>query len=176
LHYNIQYAIKYYRDKDAYAREDIMTLEQAIEGQHCRTGKIDGTTKNGRFWLASVPITISDAGNGWDTRQEKYTLHLRHFECGTVEATVRHNTDDNRNNLRGKWDYEMPSLLACRTVEDVVVELKKGLKMEVLDEYHQEKILTEECYQDRFYEELMDTLLGLGMAGTRPGPDEGEKK
>jgi hypothetical protein len=150
----------------------MMTLKQAVEVRKCRTGEIDGTTRNGRFWLVWDPITIKDEGNGWDTPSETYALHLRHYEDGRVEAAVRREYEDSRNNIRGKTDFPIPSVLECDTIEDVVVELKKGVISEGFDEHHQERTSMEECYHDRFYKGLWDCLISLGLEESRPGPDE----
>lgn len=151
-----------------------MTLESAIKEQKCRKEKIDGTSKDGRFWLACEPLVLKDTGNGWDTPEDTFELHLRHFENEKVEAVVRQKGKWIRNNLSWKNDYSIPALLTCSTVEDIIVVLKKGIKtMEgFIDDSRQPSELIKECFDECNCKYLASSLTKLGVLESRPGPDE----
>jgi len=151
-----------------------MNMENSIKEQNCRKGEIDGTSKDGRFWLACDPILIKDSGNGWDEAEVTFELQLRHFENEKVEAVVRLESRCNRNDLSWNFEYSVPALLKCTSIEDVVVELKKGIKtMEGYDENRREPTeLIRECFAQYYYKNLASSLTKLGVSESRPGPDD----
>lgn len=151
-----------------------MTLNNLIEKQKCRKGKTAGTSKDGRFWLACDPVMIKDSGNGWDKPEVTFALHLRHFENEKIEAIVQQKGRCNRNNLSWKNDYSIPALLKCCSIEDVIVELKKGIKtMEGYDENCRRPTeLIKECFEDFYYKQVASSLTKLGILESRPGPDD----
>lgn len=151
-----------------------MTLNNLIEKQKCRKGEITGTTKDGRFWMACDPVIIKDSGNGWDAPEITFSLHLRHFENGKIEAVVRLKSRCNRNNLSWDHDYSIPALLKCSSIEDVAVELKKGIK--TMEGYDKDRghptELIKECFMEYFYKNLASSLTKLGVSKSRPSPDD----
>lgn len=145
-----------------------MNLKSVIEKQKCRKGTITGTSKDGRFWLACDPFIIKDSGNGWDAPEVTFALHLRHFENGKVEAVVRLKSRCNRNNLSWEHDFIIQGLLECKSLEDVVVELKKGVKSIELDDERSRQ----QCFNEYYYMNLVNALTNLGLSESRPGPDD----
>lgn len=149
-----------------------MSLNSIIKAQRSRNGRINGTTKNGRFWFASKPVITKSTGNGWDSPEITYELQLRYYENDMTEAVVQFQYKDRRNEQYVKSDYSMTSVLDCCTVEDVIVELKKGVKRTEYDDNGQLTNLTEKCYEDYSYSKLLRVLGELGVLESRPGPDE----
>ena len=158
-----------------------MNLEKMVTTTISRTGAADGTTDKGRYWLLFEPVILKEMGNGWDSAKEEFSLHIRHFEDGEVQAVVEREVDWRRNNIFSTKFYSLNALLKCESTEDVVVILKKGIKTgEFLrDDFGNETgvpfIL--DCYSDYFSTKLAQTLAAsLGMPQSRPGPDEAPEK
>ena len=151
-----------------------MTLKTIINEQKCRTGEIGGMTADGRFWLPVVPVLLKSTGNGWDAPEIEFQLELRHFENDKITATVVESGADNRNSLRWEREYPLPALLKCSTVQDVCVELKKGIKtMEGWCKYSSQPAeLIKECHSEGGFKNLSFSLAKLGLLASRPGPDE----
>jgi len=152
----------------------MVNLESAVKNQKCRKGEIAGTSKDGRYWLVCDPVIIKDSGNGYDVPEVAFSLFLRHFENEKVEAVVRLKGRFSRNNLSWNHDYSFPALLKCSSIEDVFVELKKGIKtMEGYDEDSRQPIeLIKECFAEHCSKNLAISLTKLGLLESRPGPDE----
>jgi len=146
------------------------TLKEAVELTKCRTGKADGTTKRGAYWLACDPIILRRAGGdgiGQSAADITWTLELRHFRGGEVRPTL-HKDASHQNGAHGgagDWYYGMEGLLDCGTVEEVVVALKAGVKLGRDD--------MDTCYSDRCFDKVRGALVALGFPEAAPGPDEG---
>lgn len=145
-----------------------MDLETAVKSTACRKLGVSGTSRQGRYWLACPKITIKDRGNGWDAPEEVFVLRLQHLENGKVEAVVQRQYSDQRNQIKNKTDFLIHGLLKSETIEDVIVELKKGVSP---GEINGEVIIID-CFDDYYAEDLSKSLSSLGMEQSRPGPDE----
>lgn len=143
------------------------TLRECIEGVKCRKGKATGTTKDGAFWLACGEIHLRDAGGdgiGNSGADIDFDLHLRHYRDGQVKAMVCRSSW-HQNSGHGNR-YCAASILDCTTVEQVIVELKRGM---VFDYQFSD---TETVYSDRNAETVTTALVALGLAECEPAPDE----
>jgi hypothetical protein len=140
------------------------TLAECIEARKCRKGKATGTTRQGAYWLACEPIVIRNYGGdgiGNSAADCKHYLELRHFRDGNVMAVV-HGHFWHQNGARPDIYEHCSGLTSCKTVEEVIVYLKKT---KIDDE-------TTTAYSDYYADTLTAALVGLGLAECEPGPDE----
>ena len=144
--------------------DSIKTLGELIVDSKCRKGTADGTNKRGAYWLAAEPIVIRRyGGDGIGNGGADCTnyLELRHYRTGDVSA-VLHGHWWHQNGSRPDVYERFDELLACKTVEDMIVALK-GVKV---DED------TTAAYSDMKKDVLTDALTKLGMPLAAPSPDE----
>jgi len=144
-----------------------MTLSEIIESQHCRRGKAAGTTKHGAFWNACENICIRSYGGdgiGQNASDKAHDLQLRHYRDGRVKATVRVWTW-HQNHGHHHTYVAVPSVLACDTVEGVIVALKA---IRVDDQYGDGV----PAYSDYQQDALTAALVALGMPLAAPAPDD----
>ena len=139
------------------------TLKECIESVKCRKGAAAGTTKRGAYWLACEPIEIRRyGGDGIGNSGADCTnyLELRHYRSGEVAAILH--GDYWHQNGAGPDDWEqVPALLACTTIEFVIVTLK-GVSFQ--DQAH--------VFSDSKADKLTDALAAIGMAEQDPSPDQ----
>lgn len=140
------------------------TLKEAVEATKCRKGKADGTTKRGAYWLATDPIIIRRSGGdgiGQSSADVTWTLELRHYRSGEVRPTLHRSAWHQNGSWSGGGDdyYGRQSLNDIHTIEDIVVDLKKGTDEEA-------------CYSDKRYDDLSAALSSIGMDESEKGPDE----
>lgn len=142
------------------------TLKQLVEAAKCRKGEATGTTKAGAFWLAGRVKIRSCGGDGigQSGSDVNYYLSLRHYRGGEVRAVVScnvwHENDGSRTTYR-----TVEELLRCTTVEELEVELKKGVDFDGGGG-------VETVYGDYHADDLSEILTGLGMPESAPAPDE----
>ena len=144
---------------------DMKTMKECVEALKCRTGKAAGTTKDGTYWLAGDEVLIHSCGGdgiGQSAPDVDYYFALRHYRTGEVRAVVRRYVW--HQNSGDKNDYRKVPVMECSNVEQVVVELKKGLDFDGYDDAT--------VYSDGKYDGLKDFLLSIGMLESEPGPDE----
>ena len=140
----------------------MQTLKELIENKKCRTGKAYGTSKQGAFWLAVVPIQIRSYGGdgiGQSRADFRNYLQLRHYRDGKVKAVV--NFHSWHQNCGDENTYVTAPILDCVSVEDVIVSL-----MTVND--REDHAYGEETGR----ENLIAALTGLGLVEALPAPDE----
>ena len=142
------------------------TLREAVEQAHVRTGRSDGTSERGAYWLACNKITLRHYGSGTGQGEPEiaYKLELRHYRGGEVQGVVRKTTfhEDVDRVAQTLWCRDI-DLCDCGTVEDVVIKLQGGV-------YGEDR--REECYSDYHYKKLRDALELLGLAESAPAPDD----
>jgi hypothetical protein len=142
------------------------TLKELVEAQKCRHGFAAGTTKAGAYWL-SGKVTLRRCGGdgvGQSGSDVEYFLALRHYRSGEVRAVVQCETWHQNDGTNNQY-VTQKALLDCLTVEDVIVELKKGAAFS--GDGGRETV-----YSDSHENELSEMLTGLGLPVAAPAPDE----
>jgi len=143
-------------------------MKNCIENSKCRRGTADGTTKSGAYWFACDAIKLRCAGGdgiGQSGADITFWLELRHYRSGECRAVIHRNAWHQNGCYGGGGDCytQMPAILVCATVEDVIVALKAGID----DGYGRET-----CYSDYHEETLTAALTALGLPATAPAPDD----
>lgn len=145
------------------------TLREAVEQSHVRSGKSNGTTRRGAYWLACDEIVLREAGGdgiGQSGPDITYYLQIRHYRGGEVRAVVHQAARHQNGSWSGAGDwYRAVDLGDCATIEDVVVVLKGGIDFHGGDG-------RETCYSDCHYADIRDALMPLGLAESAPAPDD----
>lgn len=146
----------------------LKTLKTLVEEAKCRKGAADGTTKRGAYWLACQPIKTRRAGGdgiGNSGADITYLLELRHYRSGEVSAVIHNDSWHQNGSHSGGGDsyHQMPAVLDCATVEEVIVALKAGVE----GCYGRET-----CISSNFEESLSAALAALSMPEYATAPDE----
>ena len=140
------------------------TLQECVEALRCRTGKANGTTKDGAYWLAIDDVLLKNAGGdgiGQNAPDLKWFLQIRHYRGGEVRVVVvRQSWHQNQGDSTQYRSIPAGDLL---TVEGAVVLLKSGVSF---------GCESETCYSDSRYDDLKLALTTIGLAEFEPGPDD----
>jgi hypothetical protein len=140
---------------------DSPTLQDLIIARRVRKGPASGTTKRGAYWLACDRIEVATYGGdgiGQSAARTTVYLLLRHYRDGAVRAIARvHNW--HQNYVQDDW-YSIPSLPACRSIEEVIVALLGRSTEE-----------TGRLYTPDAESGLIAALSNLGLREALPAPD-----
>lgn len=143
------------------------TIKDLVVAKKIRKGTAHGTTKRGAFWGIPGPgegIKIRRAGGdgvGHNAPDITYWLNFRHYRNGEVSAVVdveswHQNSGHHRRYIRAD------EILACTTVEEVVVALK-GIRDDLSN-----------VYSDSRHDDLSEALTSIGLPVAAPSPDEAQ--
>lgn len=157
------------------------TLKELVQASKCRKGESDGTTRYGAYWEPfDSPCLRAFGGDQIVYPLVNYHLQLQYYRSGEVRAVMERYSRHQDSSYAGSWYFDRSSLLSLETIEEIIADLKKGVDLrnrkimnpwgyEDVDDYY---LHHESCYSDKYYDELRDALMELGMKESLPSPDE----